>query len=86
MMEGAILQSSEANRKNEQEPEMRRILRRRDVQQLVGLGRSSIYSMMEKGTFPQSVKLGPRAVGWMEDEIEGWIEARVAERDRVGSR
>ena len=61
---------------------MRRILRRRDVEQLVGLGRSSIYAMMEDGTFPQSVKLGPRAVGWVEEEIELWIEERIADRDR----
>jgi prophage regulatory protein len=64
---------------------MRRILRRRDVEQLVGLGRSSIYAMMENGTFPKAVKLGPRAVGWVEEEIEAWIEARIEARDQDGS-
>jgi len=28
---------------------------------------------MENGTFPKAVNLGPRAVGWIEEEIEGWI-------------
>jgi prophage regulatory protein len=62
---------------------MRRILRRRDVQRLVGLGRSSIYSMMAKGTFPQAIKLGPRAIGWVEEEIEAWIEEKIEMRDNV---
>jgi prophage regulatory protein len=60
---------------------MRRILRRRDVEKLMGLGRFSIYAMMENGTFPQTVKLGPRAVGRVEEEIDAWIESRIEARD-----
>jgi prophage regulatory protein len=62
---------------------MRRILRRRDVEKLVGLGRSSIYAMMDNGTFPQAIKLGPRAVGWVEEEIEAWIEEKIETRDNA---
>jgi prophage regulatory protein len=46
------------------------------------LGRSSIYAMVAEARFPASVKLGLRAVGWVEKEIEDWIEARIAERDQ----
>jgi prophage regulatory protein len=36
---------------------------------------------MAEGTFPKPVKLGPKAVGWVEEEIDAWIRARMAERD-----
>jgi prophage regulatory protein len=34
---------------------------------------------MEKGTFPKQYKLGPRAVGWLESDIEKWIEQRCGQ-------
>ena len=36
--------------------------------------------------FPKKVRLGPRAVGYVESEIDAWIEARIAERDREGQK
>jgi prophage regulatory protein len=37
--------------------------------------------MIVDGEFPRQVPLGARTVGWVSDEVERWIEARVAERD-----
>jgi len=56
-----------------------RILRRRQVEGLVGLRRSAIYAAVRAGTFPRPIHLGPRAVGWLEHEVNGWIARRVAE-------
>ena len=36
---------------------------------------------IKNGTFPRPVSLGGRAVAWVREEIEEWIEQRVAERD-----
>lgn len=47
------------------------------VKQQAGLGRSEIYRRMRRGDFPQSVKLGARAVGWLSDEIQDWITERI---------
>ena len=58
-----------------------RILRRNAVTQKTGLERSAIYDRMQRGVFPKQVKLGPKAVGWLEHEIDAWIDARAAERD-----
>ncbi len=58
----------------------KRILRLPALMDKVGLGRSSIYAMMAEGTFPTPIKLGERAVGWVEEEIDAWLEARIAER------
>jgi prophage regulatory protein len=52
------------------------VLRLPEVKRLTGLGRSSIYEMMKKGLFPQSITLGHRAVGWMVQDVRSWLEAR----------
>jgi prophage regulatory protein len=33
-----------------------------------------------RGEFPKRVRLGPRAIGWIEEEIDKWIAERAAER------
>jgi len=50
------------------------ILRRTQLEARLGLARSSIYKMMDEGTFPRPVKLGRRAVGWRSEDIETWLE------------
>ena len=55
----------------------KRILRRPEVEKIVGLSRASIYRLMDKDAFPRPVSLGGlRAVGWRSDEIAKWIEDR----------
>ena len=58
------------------------VLRRGDGERATGLPRSTIYELMARGQFPKPIKLGPRAVGWLESEIAGWQRARIVERDR----
>lgn len=56
----------------------RRFLRLNEVKRLVGLGRSAIYDKIKRGEFPAPVHLGARAVAWLSDEIDGWIDSRIA--------
>jgi len=65
---------------NKEEAMAPRLLRRREVEARTGLSRSSIYARMALGTFPLAVGLGGRAVSWVENEIDGWILARIAAR------
>ena len=60
---------------------MKRILRRPVVESKTGLKHSEIYERIKKLTFPRPVPLGPKAVGWLEEEIDQWIDQRTAERD-----
>ncbi len=53
------------------------ILRLPSVRSRVGYSRSSIYSFVAKGKFPKPLRLGPRAIGWLESDIELWIASRV---------
>jgi len=56
-----------------------KIVKRPVVELVTGLSRSSIYAKMENGSFPKAVKLGIRSVGWLEHEIQSWIESRISE-------
>lgn len=53
-----------------------RLIRLKDVQHRVGLGRSTIYRWMAEGKFPKPVQLGGYAVAWAEDDIQNWIASR----------
>ena len=56
---------------------MHRILRLPAVKTRTGLSRSTIYHRIAQGTFPKSVSLGARAVGWLEAEIQEWLQRRI---------
>ncbi|EHH0683512.1 AlpA family transcriptional regulator [Vibrio vulnificus] len=55
-----------------------KIMRLPEVIKMTGLSRSTIYLRMSKGSFPLSISLGERAVGWLETDIEQWLEKCVA--------
>jgi prophage regulatory protein len=55
-----------------------RFIRRNQVQQITGLSRSSIYAMVADGTFPKQIKIGRRAVAWLEAEIDDWMHERIS--------
>lgn len=58
------------------------ILRRPQVENEVGLKRSTIYQRMQEGTFPRPIRLGERAVGWRAIDIERFLEDPVGYRAR----
>lgn len=58
-------------------------LRRKQVEARTGLARSTLYERIRKGEFPAPVPLGPRAVGWIESEIDAWVAGRIAESRRA---
>jgi prophage regulatory protein len=51
-----------------------RLIRLREVKVMTGLGRSTIYADPK---FPRSVKIGARAVAWVESEVREWVETRI---------
>ena len=54
-----------------------RILRLPDVKTRTGLSRSTIYALVKDKCFPKYISLGARSVGWVESEVEAWIESRI---------
>lgn len=55
-----------------------KILRLNQVKDRVGLSRSTIYAAMKGGSFPSSVQLGPRAIGWLESDVDDWLDKAVS--------
>lgn len=65
---------------------MTTILRLPAVKARCGLSTSQIYALMPRGEFPKPVSLGLRAVGWIEEEINAWIDARISQsRGRIAA-
>lgn len=50
-----------------------RLLRLRDVQEKTGMGRNTIYRMMNDGRFPCAVRPSPGMTRWKESEVDAWI-------------
>jgi prophage regulatory protein len=62
-----------------------RIIRLPEVMAATGESRSTIYKRISDGEFPKPVKLGPKSVGWVEEEIADYNMRRIAARDSVGA-
>lgn len=52
------------------------ILRWPVVKASTGLSRVSVWRMEKAGKFPHRVQIGVNSVGWLESEIQEWIQNR----------
>lgn len=48
------------------------LITRREVEAECGIGRSTIYRMIEAGKFPRPLRIGARCVRWPRSQIEQW--------------
>lgn len=55
------------------------LIRLTDVQRRTGYSKAWIYRLMSQGKFPMSVKIGTRAIAFVESEIDEWVNERIAE-------
>ncbi len=53
------------------------ILRLPAVKARTGLSRSTIYLRISEGSFPKAISLGGRAVGWIEAEVNDWLNQQI---------
>lgn len=60
------------------------ILKMPDVIRATGLARSTIYKLISENRFPKQIKLTSFSSGWLQSEIEAWIEDRVAASRDMG--
>ena len=51
-----------------------RLLRRQEVEKIVGLSCATIYRLMRKGQFPLPIKLGGQTVRWKKSELDAYID------------
>ena len=53
-----------------------KLVRVKDVLEITGMSRSTIWRLVNSGDFPAPYKLGPRMNAWHKSEIVTWIESR----------
>lgn len=53
------------------------ILRLPTVKVRTGLSRSTIYLRIAAGQFPRPISLGGRTVGWLESDVDDWLNQRI---------
>ena len=51
-----------------------KLLRLKEVGEIIGCKKSSIYRMMEEGKFPQPIKYSARLVVWPETVVLQWVQ------------
>jgi prophage regulatory protein len=51
------------------------IYRTKDVLQITGLSRTTLWRWAKSGCFPAHIKLGNRNIGWVSTDIDEWIES-----------
>lgn len=61
-----------------------RFLSINDVCKLTSLSRTSIHNHRQSGSFPNPVRLGTKRIAFLASEIDAWIEARIADRNKRG--
>ena len=62
---------------------MKTIIKLPQVKARTSLSRSAIYLQISEGTFPRQISLGVRSVGWVESEVQNWIDRQI-EKSRGG--
>jgi prophage regulatory protein len=54
-----------------------RFVRTKDVLQMLGVSRTTLWRMVQAGSFPQPIVISRRATGHLLDEVEAWMAART---------
>lgn len=53
-----------------------RFIRFNAVRERTGLSRSTIWRLERRGVFPKHRRLSLNAVGWLEAEVDEWVQSR----------
>lgn len=74
------------NALNPQTFQINQILNIKQVVQVTGLSRATIYAILDPkskyhdATFPKQITLTSNRVGWIAQEINEWIQIKIAQR------
>lgn len=64
---------------------MKQLLRKAVVSHKVGLSVSTIDRLEARGEFPRRIALSPKTTAWDSDEIDAWIDKRIASSKDVAA-
>lgn len=55
---------------------MTRVLRTAEVAKRLGIGRTTLWRWEQDKRIPPRRQIGPGVIGWVESELEEWIQGR----------
>jgi len=53
------------------------LIRLPEVLKRTGFGKAGVYRLISEGRFPAPVKIGVRAVAFVESEVDEWIQSVI---------
>ena len=60
---------------------MTRVIKLAQVIEITSLSSATIYRLIKTGQFPKQLKLAQRSSGWLEEEINNWLDSKRINRD-----
>ena len=51
-----------------------RLLKRREIETMLSIGKQSIYNLIRANGFPEPVRLSSKRIGWLEHEVVEWVQ------------
>ncbi|MFM2589493.1 helix-turn-helix transcriptional regulator [Vibrio sp. TBV020] len=62
-----------------------KIIKLKQVLDKLWFGKTRLMRLIERGEFPRQIKLGERATGWLESEVDRWVAEHKSTRIAVQS-
>jgi prophage regulatory protein len=59
-----------------------RILRKPELLAKLGLSDASVWRREKMGDFPKRISLGGSSIGWLESEVDGWLQKKADARGK----
>lgn len=60
------------------------LLKRKEVEKMLGISCALIYQLMTIGEFPRPIKIANRCVRWRVEDINKWVKDKAAAMPSVG--
>jgi prophage regulatory protein len=57
-----------------------KILRLKQVIEMTGTSKTTIYRWINDGVFPRPINLSAKSVAWLECDINEWIQSKIEAR------
>ena len=54
-----------------------RFIRTRQVLEMIGVGRTTLWKMVQAGSFPRPVRITERSSGYLLEAVEQWMRLRA---------
>jgi len=66
-------------------PNRPKFIRKQAVAEKLGVSKGTVENLIRDGLFIKPVQIGARAIGFVEAEVDAWMQARMAARRSEGS-